>query len=491
MEMIFSGDYITPTIAGELYFKKPPAYNWLIVLFYELSGNFNDATLRYVSVFSLLIYSFIIYQFIKGKLGKKNAIIISLLFITCGRILFYDSFYGLMDIAYSALVYMSIMLIWHYFKKEYFLILFLLSYGLSAVSFLMKGFPSIYYQVVSLLVIFISEKKFGKLFSWKHLSGILLFVSIICLYYTLYLIRNPGNLQNILQVLFAESSEKTAIGFGIAVTVKHFITFPFQFIYHFLPWTVWIIYFVRKDIRQIILNNPFIRINLYLFIFNILIYWFSPDTFARYLFVHATMMFTILVYLHQIHKGENTLHFRLQHILFLCLGGILVLIPFFYPILEITKNVPHAILKTVVLILFSAFFLIFLFRFKNQRFLIIVIMLLIGRIGFNWFIIPSREKTNKLSQCRDEAIAVGQATLGHDLYLVYGTPMVTHSLYYISRERKEQLKWIPDISDPDAYYIIHESTFEGPEYDKHFEFHLKNQMIPISVVKFKHEEKEN
>ena len=31
MEMIFSGDYITPTIAGELYFKKPPVFNWLVV----------------------------------------------------------------------------------------------------------------------------------------------------------------------------------------------------------------------------------------------------------------------------------------------------------------------------------------------------------------------------------------------------------------------------------------------------------------------------
>ena len=100
-------------------------------------------------------------------------------------------------------------------------------------------------------------------------------------------------------------------------------------------------------------------------------------------------------------------------------------------------------------------------------------MLLIGRIGFDWFIIPSREKTNFLSQCRDEAIAAGKATSGHDLHLVRGTPMSNHALYYISRERNEQLKWTDDISDPDAYYVIQESTFKGPEYDKYFEFHLR------------------
>ena len=158
---------------------------------------------------------------------------VSLMFITCGRILMYDSFYGLIDIAYSALVFMSIMLIWHFFKKENLLILFLVSYALTAVTFLMKGLPSIYYQGVSLLVIFISEKKFKKLFSWKHLSGILLFVCIIGLYYAFTLPGIPGIFRNVFQVLFTESSEKTALGFSIADTVKYIFTFPFQFILSF------------------------------------------------------------------------------------------------------------------------------------------------------------------------------------------------------------------------------------------------------------------
>lgn len=118
-------------------------------------------------------------------------------------------------------------------------------------------------------------------------------------------------------------------------------------------------------------------------------------------------------------------------------------------------------------------------------------MLLIGRIGFDWFIIPSREKANFLSQCRDEAIAAGKATSGHDLCLVRGTPMSNHALYYISRERNEPLKWTDDISDPDAFYIIRESTFKGPEYVTYYEFHLRFEKMIVSVVKFKHEEKEN
>ena len=162
----------------------------------------------------------------------------------------------------------------------------------------------------------------------------------------------------------------------------------------------------------------------------------------------------------------------------------MVLVPFFYSVLNITKDVPYAVLKAVVLILVSALFFMLLYRLKEQRFLIIVIMLLIGRIGFDWFIFPSREKTNPLSQCRDEAIAVGKATYGHELHLVNRTLMSTHAIYYISREREEQLKWTNDISDPDAYYVIQESIFKDQEYNKYFEFHIKYEMTPISVVKF-------
>lgn len=487
MEMIFKGDCITPTIAGELYFKKPPVFNWLIILFFKAAGNFNDATLRYTAVFSLLMFCLIIYLVLKNRIGKQNAILVGLMMITCGRILFYDSFHGLIDISYSALVYSGIMLTWHYFRKGSFLPLYLVSYGLTAVTFLMKGLPSVYYQGVSLLVIFIAGKQWKQLFSWKHLTGILLFVCLVGLYYSTYLKRNPGNLHNIVQVLFSESSDKTALGFNLWVTIKHFFTFPFEFIYHFLPWTIWILYFVRKDIRSLLLAHPFIRINLYLFFFNILIFWFSPDTFARYLFVHAPMFFTILVYLHQVHRNENTRHYRWQEIIFLCLGGLLVMVPFFYPVLTATKDVPHAVLKAVILILSSALLFLGMFRFRDQRVLIVVTMLLIGRIGFDWFVFPSREKNGVLTQCRNEAMAVGRATRGHDLKLVRGTRMSAHAVFYISREREESLTWTSDLTDPEAYYVIQESVFKGPEYEKKYEFHIRYRMTPLSVVKFKHD----
>jgi 4-amino-4-deoxy-L-arabinose transferase-like glycosyltransferase len=63
MEMIASGDYVVPTVMGEIYLKKPPLYNWLIVL---ASGNRFEAAdvvrARGVTLAALLLVSLLVYR---------------------------------------------------------------------------------------------------------------------------------------------------------------------------------------------------------------------------------------------------------------------------------------------------------------------------------------------------------------------------------------------------------------------------------------------
>ena len=484
MEMIFSGDYITPTLAGDLYYRKPPGYNWLISLFYLVSGNYSDTTLRLVTVFSLIAYGSIIFLTLRKKLGRDNAFIVSFMYITCGRVLFYDSFHGLIDIGYSALVFLNFMLIWYFIRKEKYLLLFLVSYVLTGITYLMKGLPSFYYQGVTLIVVFLLERKFRLLFSLRHLTGIFLLAAIVVSYYWIYASRNPGEMGNMIQMILLESTQKTALGISIWRTVAHFFTFPFEFIYHFLPWTILIIYFIRRDIKSLIFSNQFIRYCLYLFFFNILIYWFSPDTFARYLFVHATLLFPVLIYLHDIHRQEKTWQYKTVGYAFLGMAILVVVSPVFYLVFEITRELEFSYLKAGVLI-FSSAILFFLFiQMKSRRVIIFFALLLIFRIGFNWFIIPSREKTNDTTICRDEAIAAGRGTRGTTLKLYRRGLMVTHLQYYITRERMQPLEWTYDLTDTSSYYVIYEPGFEGPEYVKYYDVKMNKRDISVSVVKF-------
>ena len=453
-------------------------------MFYLVSGNYSDATLRMVAVFCLAAYASIIFLTLRKKMGKKEAFLAAFMFITCGRVLFYDSFHGLIDIGYSALVFLNFMLIWQFIRKEKYLLLFLVSYSLTGITCLMKGIPSFYYQAVALLTVFLLEKKFRILVSLKHIAGILLMVIIVGSYYWAYAARNPGEIGHLLRIMLTESTQKTVMGTGLWRTVVHLFTFPFEFIYHFLPWTLLAICFFRRDIRTILFSNPFIKYCLYLFIFNSVIFWLSPDTFARYLFVHATLLFPVLIYLYEVHRKMDTWQYRTLKIAFISIGILAVVSPIGYLFFNITRQVELSYLKVCILVLSSAVLFYLLLRLKDRRMIILFALLLTVRIGYNWFVIESWERTGDAAICRDEAIAAGQGTCGTPLKLYRRTPMETHLQYYITRERMQPLEWTYDLTDTSSYYLIYEPGFEGPEYVKYYDVKLNKQDISLSVVKF-------
>ena len=118
LEMMISGDYIHPTINGELYYNKPPLFNWIIIFFNKITGNLSELTLRLPVTFSLLFYGLFIFLFTRKYYGNKTALLHALVFISCGRILFWDSFIGLIDISFSMIIFMLFMSVFYFFRKE-------------------------------------------------------------------------------------------------------------------------------------------------------------------------------------------------------------------------------------------------------------------------------------------------------------------------------------------------------------------------------------
>ena len=89
-EMIQRGKLLVPTIHGEHYYNKPPLYNWVLLGFFNLFKQYSEFVLRLPSVISLLLFGLVIYLTTRKELGARVAFLSSLLFISCGRILFYD-----------------------------------------------------------------------------------------------------------------------------------------------------------------------------------------------------------------------------------------------------------------------------------------------------------------------------------------------------------------------------------------------------------------
>lgn len=282
-EMYKSGDYITPTIGGTEYLRKPPGYNWFIAASYALFGNYSEMAIRFPMILSLLFFSLSIFLVVKRELGTWLGVLNALIYLTLGRIIVYESLHGLIDLTFSWITYLVFMLSWFYFKRGKYLQLFMTAYFLTAITWMMKGLPSLVFLGVTLLVLFISQKRFRMLFNWRHFAGIFLFFGLVGGYYLIYFSMNDVSPEELFRTLLGQTTRRTVVRFGWLQTVQHIFTFPFEMIYHFLPWTLLLLIFIKKGSRKAVLSQPFLRYNILLLIFNIIPYWTSPEVHPRYI----------------------------------------------------------------------------------------------------------------------------------------------------------------------------------------------------------------
>lgn len=81
LEMQHSSNYVTPTLYGEYYFKKPPLWNWVLLLSYKLSGVANEFSTRLPSVFFMYLFTLTIYFIYKKYLDVRFAVLNALFFL--------------------------------------------------------------------------------------------------------------------------------------------------------------------------------------------------------------------------------------------------------------------------------------------------------------------------------------------------------------------------------------------------------------------------
>jgi 4-amino-4-deoxy-L-arabinose transferase-like glycosyltransferase len=468
-EMIISGDYITPTLNGELYFNKPPLFNWILIFFFRVFQNHSEFVCRFPTTLSLIFFSLTVYLWARRHLGNQLGILSSLMFLTCGRNLFYDSFHGLIDITFSWIVFINFIVMWHYHQKKNYQLLFLFTYILTAVSFLLKGLPSLAFQGITLLTLFTYTHNFRKLISLKHLLGIVIFLAIVSLYYYLYYLQHPDDIMILLGKIISESTEKTALGVRFGNTLKHVFAFPFELIYHFLPWTLFAVLLLNKQILKRAFTNSFIRYCVLVFLFNLIIYWLSPITYPRYLIMLLPLTFIVFIYLAKYHVLANTPNYKVIYKLVIFIIVTLAIVNLLLPV-AYSKHLPvnHIFLKTMFILLAEMIpvYILFFSNRKTGTIFILVIMLLISRISFNIFVLPYRQSTSWLTFCRKDAIKVSHATMGHELFVMADTLTVPNS-YYITREREEILKF-SDTPEEGSYYLIFDEALMGCNFRKEF-----------------------
>ncbi|TAK35547.1 MAG: hypothetical protein EPO28_14550 [Saprospiraceae bacterium] len=475
LEMKLSGNHITPTLFGEHYYNKPPLYNWILLAFFELTGHFDEFTARSATVFFLLIYAGTVYFFSKPAFAKtpnSQSFLPALALITCGRILFWDSMLALIDICFSWVMYLLFMVIYREGERGRHGRMFVFAYGLAAIGFMLKGLPSVVFAGIALLTWLLWQRKGRQLFTWGHAAGIGIFTLIAGGYYAMY--AQTNGLEEVLHTLFQESAKRTFIKHGFGQTALHLLTFPFEMWYHFLPWTLLAVYFLRKNAWVLIRRNKFITWNLLVFFTTVIPYWSSVEVYPRYLLMHVPLVFSAFFYLHFQNQEEDSKIGRVVETGFfvLCLLTTAAsLLPHFWVAVQ---YLPQLHLKAASLTVALAGLSWLYWRWQAQRMLVFVLVLLVVRMGFNWFQIPNRQQLDCATGARTTAIEAAKLTNGKPLYILeYSLGLQPITAFYFTRETGQILRPRYENFDTSAYYIINPDAYPKSGYREIARFGIK------------------
>lgn len=484
LEMILSGDYITPTLNGDRYFNKPPLYNWIIIGSYKLFGNYSSFALRFPMVVSLLLLGLTVFGFVRRYTNATVAFAAALMTLTNGRVLLFDSLLGLIEITFSWVTYTAMLLVFHFGQQRRYWLLYLTTYALTAIGFLLKGLPPLAFQGLTLVGWFVYTRQYRQLLHPAHVVGILLFVLITGCYYWLYFSQNAIPLRDVAGVLFNESAKRTGLAFGIGAALLHILTFPFELVYHFAPYLLLVVLLFRRNSLNLLQAHPFIAFNTLAFCLNVLIYWTSPQVYARYLIGLMPLLFTVLAYLYYEHsRPADRPRWWVERIWL----GLTVIVAIgcwtsvFYPA---TRVLPGVVWKTAVV---SGLLIVLAWRLAqpsaNRLGLLIAVMIVI-RLGFNWFVLPGRAVKRQFY--KESAEQAARQTIGRPLFgyhTTVGNDNATDvSSFHISAVRGDILRKT-DRKLPGAYYIADSVSLKGEQYRRIGEVVLFDRH-PAFIVQF-------
>jgi len=452
MEMDFSGNYIATTMHGAPYINKPPLFNWIILVVTKCWGYFDEMPSRLITVFFLGVFGLTIFRFVRKEFNTGFAFLVALMTITSGRFLFYDSMLGLIDTTFSWVMYLLFMSIWYFGKRERWLQLFLASYFLMATGFLLKAFPAIVFQGLSLVAGLYFFGQLRLLFSWKHLAGILLGAGILGLWLGVYAQYRP--LEVLIPNLMHESVKRTVVEHTFMDTIRQVLTFPFDSIYHFLPFSLLLIFWIDKGFWTKIRRNEFVYFNFLMLAVHLPIYWTSTQVMPRYLLMLIPLFNVIGMYLLEGNRPLRNWRFQFFYWapgVLLALSPLLTAAMPFIPELNLIAQIwPISILLTLSLALCAT-----LYFYDRERFLWwFVAGLLIVRIGFDLVVLPVRHHENDTSIPRRDAIRLAEKYRDRHWYVWSDSETREPAMFYTTSTLGYIIERTDNMDIPNALYLV-------------------------------------
>lgn len=414
MEMEENQNRIVPTLMGEYYYKKPPFFNWVLMLSATIFGDYQAWALRFPTVLSVLLSAFLLFWMGKRYVNLEFGRLLALLYPLSAGLLFYFSTLGEIDLFFALVSIASFCCIFHFYQKGQFYTLFLLCYLLGAVGTLTKGLPSIAFTGLTLFAWFWSEKQLMRLISLPHLMGLLLFASVTGAYLWAYHQYNP--LSAYLHELLAESGGRTALGNSLMAFFEHLLVFPLDTLKDLLPGSLLVIFLFRKTWRTMVWENSWVRFAAIVFAANFLLYWLSPGARQRYIYMLYPFFLSVLIYFWQHRKTLSKRQTAILSVLSYFLVAVLALGSLALPFIPDLAFLPYS--GGIAALAFMAFAgLLYAFWKKQVPALwTLILASLLARLLFDLTVLPQRAHSSNAQ--KDQVIA-------QELYAITGEQAVS------------------------------------------------------------------
>lgn len=282
IEMFENSNWLIPTMHGWNYYNKPPLWNWILSGSIWLFDSAKEWVIRLPGVLSLLLTAGLIFSTTVKILGRKTAILGSLFFLTCVDLLFFGSILAAeIDPFLTLIIFLQSISIYYgfYEKKSYF---FLFAWTMLGIGLLTKGLPSLVFFGLTFLGISIVERSWKWWWHWTQWIGGLLATLLVGGYFYKYHLTGPVDVY--LVNLLDDSLQKSATENDFGGIFKQLISFPFDFFKITLPWSLLLLFLVKKNVRKHLFQIPLLRFSVIFLTANIWIYWISPGTHNRYLY---------------------------------------------------------------------------------------------------------------------------------------------------------------------------------------------------------------
>ena len=455
LEMKLSGNFLVPTMNGDLYLNKPPLYNWLIYIISESFNEYGEWPSRCLTLIFLGLFAISVYHWNKKYPAVRFTLVLPLMLLTSGRILFWDSQYGLIDICFSWVIYMNFMTLYHFGKADRWNALFLISYALCSVAFLLKGLPALVFQFASMIsTLWFFGKLQSKLFSLQHFALAIIGLLPAITYYFAYM--TFVSLDNAFSVLLDQSMQRTASHHGLFKTIVHFFTFPFEQIYHFLPWSVLIILTFQKQFLKTVKQHPFIYFNALMLLVNIPVYWLSVEVYPRYLLMFIPLFNTVVIYFYELKVDQGEYFGKRLHVFFksasvlMVVGSVGIL---WYEQLSKLANVYWIFIGSF---LGLTLLLIPLWKYSNRWIFWFAVFMLGSRIVYDVTILPVVAYRGHRHLVREDAQRLHNTYPQKNWYVFDSTETHMIARFYTAKFHQQVIHRVNEVKDPDpnGLYIV-------------------------------------